>query len=158
MPAEYNLNDTIPAAPSGSVNVRWQKDGNDPENISAYVPSATNLYDVTWALPGPPFVGVTYLVIPFRLVANYAANFANSSGRCLTNPAATATFTLKKLTAGGVLSTIGTFVISTSGVFTFASTGGLAQSFAIGDSLLIVTPSPADATLADVAITLAGSR
>jgi hypothetical protein len=158
MARSFNFNDSTPAPPATFTNVKWQRDSQDPESVSAYIPFIVNLYDVIWSLPGPPFVAITYLVIPFRLAANFPANFAASVGRCLTNPTATATFTLKKLTAGGVTTTIGTFAISTSGVFTFTSTGGAAQSFAIGDSLLIVTPSPADATLADVAITLAGNR
>jgi hypothetical protein len=43
-------------------------------------------------------------------------------------------------------------------VFTFMTTGGASQSFAPGDRLTITAPSPQDATLSDVAITLAGTR
>lgn len=32
-----NFNDTVPAAPSGAINVRWQNDGS--ANMSAYVPA-----------------------------------------------------------------------------------------------------------------------
>jgi hypothetical protein len=38
-----NLNDTTPAAPSGGVNVHFQKDTSIPPNASAYVPSGSFL-------------------------------------------------------------------------------------------------------------------
>jgi len=37
-----NLNDTIPAAPAGFVNIKWQADdGIAPRNVSAYVVDAS---------------------------------------------------------------------------------------------------------------------
>ncbi len=40
----YNLNDSTPAAPSGAMNVRWQKSGT---NASAYVPVAPTIGGIT---------------------------------------------------------------------------------------------------------------
>lgn len=39
--ARIKYNDTTPAAPSGSKNVRWQSDNSDPHNISANVQEMT---------------------------------------------------------------------------------------------------------------------
>lgn len=35
--SDADFDDTTPSAPSGSVNVKWQKDGSTPANVSAYV-------------------------------------------------------------------------------------------------------------------------
>jgi hypothetical protein len=35
--SQQNFNDTIPSAPSGAVNIKWQGDASNPRNISAYV-------------------------------------------------------------------------------------------------------------------------
>jgi hypothetical protein len=44
--AMFNFNDTIPTAPAGAVNVRWQEQKTNINSVSAYVPAATS------ALPG----------------------------------------------------------------------------------------------------------
>jgi hypothetical protein len=41
---------------------------------------------------------------------------------------------------------------------TFATAGGGAETFAAGDRLAIINQNPADATLADLSITLLGKR
>ena len=64
---------------------------------------------------------------------------------------AAAVLTIKKN-----VTSIGTINISTGGVVTF--TFSAAVSFAAGDKLSVVTPSPQDTTLADVSITFMGSR
>lgn len=110
-------------------------------------------YDVVFTLPGQPANGVTYPVITFKRTTTFAVDFAGSVGSVGTNPTSTATYTVKK---NG--STVGQIVINTSGVFTFTTSGGAPISFSSGDRLEIVSPNPQDATLADVAITLAGTR
>jgi len=62
-----------------------------------------------------------------------------------TNPASTAVFTLKKNST-----TIGTLSVATSGAVTVSFTGDI--SFAIGDVFVVVGPSPADGSLADVGL------
>jgi hypothetical protein len=105
---------------------------------------------VLWTCPGTGSLpnGVT---IP--------GNFSGSLGRALTLPTATATFTVNKIPAGSTTPTaFGTVVISTAGAFTFATTSGLPETFAAGDGLTMVAPATADTTLANVEITLAGTR
>lgn len=54
---------------------------------------------------------------------------------------------------------IGTITVAASGTTgTFTTTGSGTEVFAIGDYLEITAPNPADATLADIAITLFGFR
>jgi hypothetical protein len=36
--ALINLNDAIPASPTGETNIKWQADALSPRNVSAYVP------------------------------------------------------------------------------------------------------------------------
>jgi hypothetical protein len=95
-------------------------------------------------------------------VATYAitfgANFAGSRGAILTvaggaNPTSTATFNVFK--NGSI---VGTMVISTSGVFTFATSGGVAVTYNAGDSFVIVAPGSADPTLAGFTFTFYGTK
>jgi len=111
-----------------------------------------NPYDVVFSLPGAPGLA-TFLIVNFSRTVKFQANFAGSTGRVLTNPTATATFTLLK---NGV--STGTVVVSTGGVVTFTSTGGNPVTFNSGDYLEITTPSPVDATLNDFEMTLSGTR
>lgn len=148
-----NFSDTVPAAPGGKSNVKWQVDGDN--NISAYTESipSSSPYDVVASYVGKPAAGALVLILTHVRAVSFAANFSGSYGTVGTNPTATATYTVKK---NG--SSIGTVAISTGGVFTFATSGGAAQSFAAGDRMTIEAPSPQDTTLADVGITLAGTR
>jgi hypothetical protein len=115
--------------------------------------SGAQPYDVVCSLVGQPGASATVLLVTFTRTVNFAANFSASKGTVGANPTATATYTVNK---NG--SSIGTAAISTSGVFTFATTSGAAQSFAAGDRMSVIAPSSQDATLADVAMTFAGTR
>jgi hypothetical protein len=62
-------------------------------------------------------------------------------------------------TVGGNWTTVGTITYSAAGhTGVFASSGGSAVSFAQGDKLRVTGPTTADATLASVAMTIAGDR
>jgi hypothetical protein len=43
MASDFNFSDTTPAAPISNQNVKWQKDGSSPANISAYIPVGSSL-------------------------------------------------------------------------------------------------------------------
>lgn len=115
--------------------------------------SGANPYDVIFSFPGKPPTGTTYSIITFSRIVTFPGNFVGSVGKVLTNPAATATFTLLK--NGG---SVGTVVVATSGAFTFTSSGGSPVIFTPGDYLEITTPSPQDTTLSDFEVTLSGTR
>lgn len=115
--------------------------------------TGTQPYDVVCSLPGKPGASALVLLLTFTRAVTFAGNFAGSAGTVGTNPAATAVYTVNK---NG--SSIGTISISTGGVFTFSTTAGATESFASGDRMTITAPSSQDTTLADVAITLAGTR
>lgn len=109
-------------------------------------------YDMSLFIPGAPGDGVIGCTIIAARDFTLADDFAGSRGNVGTNPTATAAFDVAK---NG--SSIGSISISTGGVFTFATTGG-GVTMTAGDRLTITNPSPADATLADVAIVLKGTR
>lgn len=73
-----NLNDLVPAAPGGGVNVKWQQDGSG--NISAYV-----------AIGGLP--------LP---VENEVVSFSGTAGTLANTPNATTGYTQVKLYRNGV--------------------------------------------------------
>ncbi len=110
-------------------------------------------YDIPCSLVGLPGAGATVLILTATRAVNFAANFSGAYGSVGFNPTSTATYTVKN-----GATTIGTVAISTSGVFTFATTGGTSQALAAGDRLTVTAPGSQDATLADVGFTFAGTR
>jgi hypothetical protein len=134
---------------------------NPTNNRVDYTPFSP--YDVVFALPG--VIGATgtanSTIIPvetFTRTVTFPANFgatpdgASSKGSCGANPTAGKTFTVLE---NGF--SVGTAAISTSCVFTFTSSGGLPVTFTPGDRMTLQVPTSDDATLADVAITWAGT-
>lgn len=106
---------------------------------------------ISFSAPFTPAASEIFLVYPCAESFTLPANFAGSVGTVMTNPTATYTMTVKK---NG--STVGTIAISTGGVFTFATSGGVAVSFVSGDRLTIEGPVTADATLKNFGVTLKG--
>lgn len=141
---------TTVVLPPGWVGFCY-RNGNDIEGLLLFKASTStaSVYDVGGFVPGAPDDGATVFIHAAARAISFPANFGASKGKCLTNPTSTAAFDVKK---NG--SSIGTISINTSGVFTFTTSGGTAQSLAVGDVLTVIAPSPADATLADVAYTL----
>lgn len=113
----------------------------------------TGPYDLGFFLSGLP--GDNIICMEWKAIRAFTipGNCAGSAGKVGTNPTATAVFAILK--NGG---SVGTISISTGGVFTFATTAGAAQSFAVGDVLSVTTPTPQDATLADVGVAFLGTR
>jgi hypothetical protein len=107
------------------------------------------------AIAGMPSAGQLVCIYTAAASMTFPANFAspNSYGSLGANPTGTATYAIYK---NGTL--VGNVAISTSGVFTFTTVGGASFSLNAGDRLTIVAPGVQDATLADVGITLVGTR
>lgn len=112
-------------------------------------------YDIVFSLPNKPTANFTYPWETLVRAVGFEANFFGSQGTVGTNPTSSATFTVKN---NGM--TIGTIVVSTGGVVSFLTTGSPADSvsLAIGDRLTLTSPTSQDATMADVAFTLRGTK
>lgn len=89
----------------------------------------------------------------FPIATSFLGNFVEptgitgvSGGGCLSDPTATFTAIVKKL-SGGVQTTIGSMVISTLGILSFNTT---ATNFAAGDSVQFFGPVSADASIQDI--------
>jgi hypothetical protein len=122
-------------------------------NLVALAASAVGgLYDIGLFIPGQPAASamVFQFVVP-RAIA-LPVNLAGSLAKAGTAATLAAAFTLRR--NGSNIGTIDFAGGSTTA--TFALAGGAA--FAAGDVLEILAPSPQDATLADVSITLMASR
>lgn len=155
-----NWNETTPAKTAGYQNGIFQTDGGSPLEKRTVEYSAP--YKVIYAQPGAPLFLSTIILISFDEAVTFAANFAavgtssGATGFCGTHPAGSFTYTFKK-NSSGTVTTIGTLVVSTGGVLTFASTGGLAQSFLVND-VLEITVGSVDPNILDVTMTLPGYR
>jgi hypothetical protein len=107
------------------------------------------------SVPGKPSAGQLVLIYTAEATETFPANFTapQSYGSLGVNPTATAVYQIFKNTTN-----VGTVSISTSGVFTFATTSGAAFTLNAGDRFTMVAPGSQDATLSDVSITLVGTR
>lgn len=81
----------------------------------------------------------------------FPADFAGSVGHCASNPAATFAIDIK---VNGV--SAGTVSISTSGVFTFSTVGGVDLILSPGDRLTVHGPASAGTSISGCAFTLDG--
>lgn len=141
---------TVPV-PAGSGCLIHQTH-DDMLKIAESSGATTAPYDVGLFLPGQPDDAVECFVFTAVRDVVFPDDFDGSVGFCGSNPAATAAFDVLK---NG--SSVGSISISTSGVFTFSTTGG-DVSLTVGDRLSLTTPSPQDASLANVSIVFKGSR
>jgi hypothetical protein len=121
----------------------------------------------SWAAESPPLPYAQFMPgapaasaiarLSITEASAFAANFSGSSGLARTASSTTA-ITAINLVHAGTTTQIGSVTFSTSTTATFGTTGGTVQSMAAGDLLEFAYPSSADATLADVAITLRATR
>ncbi len=89
----------------------------------------------------------------FDQAVDFPDDFAGSQGVVGTNPAIAATIDVLKNAVS-----IGTISITVGGVITFVTAGATTESFAIGDIITLVGQATADASMADVSITLRGTK
>jgi hypothetical protein len=108
-------------------------------------------YDIAAFYPGSPIAAAVVLFHVVNRTVTLPAALAGSHGVALTASAGTATFIIKH---NG--SAVGTVVFTASATATFTLSGGATLS--AGDTLEIVAPNTPDSTLANIAITLAGTR
>lgn len=132
--------------------------GREPYVLSAFAPGTLTASQVVFAHK-------------FAEAVTFPANFGATNSGCasgldaLANATAATVLTIYKCLAGvdptvsGNWTSIGTATVAAGGHnATFATSGSAPVSVASGDKLKIVGPSTADATLANVFLTIAGDR
>jgi hypothetical protein len=142
----------LPLATTSSVGA-VEPDGTTITVSAGVISLGPQPYDIPFSQPSKPGSGTVYPWVTILRSVSFPANFSGSRATVGTNPTSTATYTILK---NG--SSIGTVAISTSGTATFTTSGGGSVSCSAGDRLTIQAPSPQDATLSDVAITITGTR
>ena len=110
-------------------------------------------YDVRGGFSSVPTSSQILDSIPIVRDIDFLAAFSGSVGRIGVNP--TAIFIIDVLDDGAV---IGTITISTTGVFTFATTSGTAKIVLAGSILEFRAPATADATANRATWTLKGEQ
>jgi hypothetical protein len=113
---------------------------------------ASEPFDIAGYIPGLPGDGAVILRFVASRALQVPAALANSQGLVGTAPTAPADFSLRK---NGVQFGLASFAAAAT---TCTFTAATATDFVAGDLLSIVAPSPQDATLAELAITLASVR
>lgn len=113
---------------------------------------AFDAIDVASFMPGQPGDNAKVIAIVFARAVSFPINFAGSYLKAGAAATADSVYTVKK--NGSSIGTITVAASGTTGTFSVAS----AQSFAAGDVLNIIAPTPQDGTLADVSLTIVGTR
>lgn len=147
------------AAGAGPPTVLYRKDSATSGDWSAAIPfqgeeSDPRVAIVVWD-PGRPGAGETVWSGILDVAVDFPVDFndINHVSRAKAGVTATATAVYSIQKNGVEFGTLSFGAGITNGVF-----DGTATSFVAGDVLSIVAPSPRDATLAQVALTLAGNR
>lgn len=138
---------TAPRIPAGLAG-NLDSDGSDVRPLDG---SSSRAYDLPFRSADTPADGVELDAHVMVRDVIIPANMSGSQGRVSANPDASYEISIKK--NGGE---IGTVTISTGGAFTFATSGGAAQSLEAGDVLTAVAPSPSpdESSLAGLSFTI----
>jgi len=127
----------------------WEISSGDHTHLPADILNSP--YITAMFFPGKPTDAQTVLIHMLTIAMVLPPNLSDSQAEAKTAATGQAAFTLKKNTSS--IGTI-TFSASTTGMISFTAT----VSFAIGDKLVIEAPGTADTTLADISISLKGTR
>lgn len=143
---------TGPTGPTGPQGPQGDTGLTGPQGIQGPIGPAGNAYAVPTYFLATPGPGEIIGLHVFAETVEFPDDFAGAYGSVEINPAAT--FAVTVLKNGG---SVGTISVSTSGVFTFTTSGG-SVTYAPGDVMRIVCQTPADASVANLAATLKGVR
>lgn len=149
----------------GSVYIRLYKVVTNTTTVASYQDYRTFLstsgsiteypYDVVIWMTGSPSNAQTLLKYNVPRPVSFPANLVGSTSAPAEAAAtASAVFSIKK---NGVEVATATYAAAGTQA-TFATTGGTAVSFAVGDTLSVVAPATADATLAGISLVIKGTR
>jgi len=111
-------------------------------------------FDIHTFYPGVPTASAKLYRGKLARAVTFPVNFAGAQFTASVNATGSTVFDIQKNGAS-----VGSCTIAAgSATATFVSVGGSAVSFAAGDVFSVIAPATADATLADPAITFAGTR
>lgn len=133
-----------PAGPQGLVGDTGPAGPTGPAGSTAY---SLPIYFIE-----TPITNEVLLYHVFAENVAFPDDFTGAVGVVGTNPTASFVLSIEK---NGVAA--GSITVSTSGVFTFATTG-TTLSFVPGDTIKVICPTTVDATVASLTTTLKGTR
>jgi hypothetical protein len=120
------------------------------------LPPEVRMVPIVFAYGGRP--GVSAVVnAPMVMSLTVAASLTGTRIYSGTLTTANATFTLNQVSTAGVATAIGSIIV-TSASHVSATLSGSGATLAIGDTLQIVAPAIADATLSDVSFSILANR
>lgn len=152
-------NKTIPSltaasALTGAEQVEVVQGGNSRRSTTGAIAAAPGApFDIATFIAGLPGANETVLRYVFARAVTFADEFGPSRASAGAAATASTVFTAKK---NGT--SVGTITFAASGTTGTFVTTGTTVSFAAGDVLELVAPASADGTLADISVTLAGTR
>lgn len=138
-------------APTDGQAIVWDQAGSTWKP-GAVASGGTNTYDVPIFVPDKPTASMLCARIAAVRAFDLPASLTGSVASAGVAATGSTVFALHKNTTS--IGTVTFAAAGTTGTFSFAS----AVSFAAGDVLRIIAPGTADATLADISISFAGTR
>lgn len=127
------------------------------ESFTEYLRTPLN-YPIVFNLPGVPAQDETscLILVPKGVTLTIGANFEGSWITIGTSATAETVYTFYRARPDVANEEIGTLTIQSDNSFRFDSKNGRLITFNYKDALLVTTPNPQDATLADVNLTILG--
>ena len=120
------------------------------------IPSTAQDLPLVIAIPGAPSAGITLWRIPVVSLFTIPANFTGSLAVAGTAATSSAVFTISYSRSGNTTQ-IGTVTFASSGnTGTFSSSS--LYTAQVGDLIIVTTPSPSDATLANIGISILAKK
>lgn len=123
---------------------KWEAEGGQGSNVP-----------ITFPFQGKPPAALL-VNVPMTIPLNVPAGLVGATVYDTTLATGSPVFTVNWI-SGGIVTTIGSVTINSSGN-TACSLAGSGATLAVGDVLQVVAPSPQDATLADIGITIQTTR
>lgn len=154
--SKWQLTSGVAAATSSSPETSVAGGSGAPSTPADVTPTYSAVDPVSIVFPFGQTIGTDDIDIPITFAINIPAGLTGTNVDHTVNPTGASTFTLKKVTSAGVVTAVGTVQISVAGAYTLTAAAQI--NLVAGDTLRCSPPSPADATLKGVAITVAGSK
>lgn len=139
-----------PAGPTGPTGATGPTGPEGPAGPTG--PAGSTAYSLPIYFLETPVADDVLLYHVFAENVVFPDDFSGAAGVVGTNPTSSFVISIEK---NGTAA--GSITVSTAGVFTFATTG-TTLSFAAGDTIKVICPASADATVANLATTLKGTR
>lgn len=141
-----------------TMNEKFTTVNTNVTNVTNTV-TTVSFYDIAGNIAGKPDASVSVIQLVTPRAYDIPASFSGAKAICSTASTSSAVFTIKRWnSAHSSATTLGTISFSAGNkVGVFNQSGSGVMSFAVGETLDIVSPGSVDSTLADIAFVISST-